>query len=221
MKHFFIALIAIFCISFANAQGQSGTLEYNGAKYPSESFVYNVPANDMTTIIQDKMKAAGYTAEKSKGFLVYRNVKMNEFGGENSHDIIFKVEQKSRKEKGSSIVNMITALPGEIPAEKVKDGGKSLANITPAPGAGEFFGSLQPAVVQQAHNLSVLAKQKEVDNAQKKLTKLQKEQSSLEKKIKDLQDKLSTNAKEQQAQTAELQSLKSALEVIKNNQPQQ
>lgn len=222
MKHFIITLFACLLFSFGFAQGsvQTGTLEFNGAKYPSESVEYNIPEDDMTTIIKNKMQAAGYTPEKTKGFLVYRNVTMSDFG-DGAHDVVFKIDQKSRKEKGSSIVNIITAAPGEIPVDKVKGGDKTLATITTGAGASTFLMGLQPAVGQQAHNIAVLDKAKEVEDAQKKLDKLKKEQASLEKKIRDAQSKLDANLKDQQTQSALVQSLQASLQTLKNAQPQQ
>lgn len=202
-------------IVYSQTRTQSGTLEYNGAKYPCEIVDYDIPPDDVETIIRDKMRASGQSPEESKGFLVYRNVQLHDLGMEKAHDFIFKIERKSRKEKDKSTVSIVTALPGEIPKEKVKGGGKGLALITPSTKVGLFFTSMHPAVKQQAHNLNVLAKTEEIEKAEKKMEKLKKEQANLEKKIKSYQDDLQANQKSQVAQATEIEALKTALDELK------
>lgn len=50
-------------------------------------------------MIKEKLRAQGYNASKSKEYLVYRNVKLNDLDNENAQDILFSIERKSRKEK--------------------------------------------------------------------------------------------------------------------------
>lgn len=214
----FTTLLFSGLFGFAQNNTNTATLEYNGAKYPCETIEYNIPPGDMETIIKDKMRASGYNPEKGKSFLVYRSVKLNDLDAGQPHDLIFKVDNKSRKEKGISIVYLVTARPGEIPAEKVK-GSKGVALVSPSAGAASLLESYQAAVAQQAHNLAVLDQADAIAKAQNKLAKMRKEQSKLEKKIKDYQSDLAANQKSQEKQVAEIEAMKKAMEELKSKQP--
>lgn len=221
MRYIFTTFIFFLSSSWAISQSsvRSGTLDYNGAKYPCEIIEYPLPPGDAETVIKDQMREKGYNQEKGRNFIVYRNVKINDLNSNESHDLVFKVERKSRKESDISLVSLVTANPGEIPNERVKGGGKGIAVITTSSAAGAFLESFQPAVTLQAFNLSVLAKSDEVSKAEKKLDNLKKDQAKLERKIKDLQADLQSNTKSQESQSVEIESLKKALDDLKNNPP--
>lgn len=219
MKWTFTLLFAFLLSATGNGQSViSGTLGYNGANYPCDVVEYNIPPSETEQIIRNRMKSLGYTPEKGKGYLVYKNVTMSDLSYGEPQDLIFKVDRKSKKESNTSVVSLITAKAGEVPDGKVKGAGKALAAITPASSAGEFLLSFKDQVANQAHNLSVLAKSDEIKKAEKKLDNLKKDQTKLEKKIKDLQGELQSNVNEQATQTAAIESLKQQLEVLKQNQ---
>lgn len=221
MREFLILMMATLCSTFACAQGvQSGTLQYNGANYPCDKIEFNLPPAETQQLIQDMMKSKGYNPEKGKNYLVYRNVNLPESADGEANDLIIKVERKDRKQPGVSVVSLITARHGEVPAEKVKGGGKTLASVTTSTAAGSFLRSFQPQVDNQAHNLLVLAKSDEIRKAEKKLADLKKEQAKLEKKIQELQGDLQTNIKDQDGQSAKIVNLKKQLEVLKLNSPE-
>lgn len=222
MKSVIFIVIAFFTCSFSFAQDtQSGTLQYNGANYPADIIDFNIPPSDVENIIKDRMKSMGFTPEKGKGFLVYRNVTMSDLSFGQPYDLVFKVDKKSRKQSDESIVSLITAKTGEIPTEKVKGAGKTLATITPAASAGSFLRSFNEKVQSQAHNRSVTAKADEIRKAEKDLDNLKKDQTKLEKRISDLQGDLKSNLKDQETQTATLEALKKQLEDLKSNIPGQ
>ncbi len=222
MKYFVSLFIStLISVSFANAQSpMKTTAEYNGQKYPCYITEYNLPPDETENVIKEKLKAQGYNASKSKGYLVYRNVKINDLDGENAQDILFKVERKSRKEKDKSIMTMITAKAGLIPEDKIK-GAKMVADIEPSPNSVSFINSFQSGIDQQAYQLAVSAQEDEVAKAEKKLKSLQDDQIKLEKKIKDYQSDLEANKKDQGKQVDEIASQKSLLEKKKSERPGQ
>lgn len=212
MKYLYLLLVGILSATFGYSQtANRGTLEYNGQKYPCYTIEYNLPEEEVENVIKSELKLEGYQPDKSKGFLVYRGVRLKNLDGAEAHDIIFKIEKKSRKESDKSIVSMITAKAGEIPRDKVKDS-KSMSTILNAPNSAAFLNSFQNTVDIQSYNLALDAQAKEVSKAEKKLESLQKDQTKLEKKIKDLQDELATNQKNQELQAAEISSQKKILE---------
>ena len=212
MKYIFTFLFSLMIYSYAHAQQSSNvTAEYNGQKYAAYQVSYNLPVEETEDVVKNKMKALGYQSQKSKGYLLYRNVKLNDLDASQHLDVLYKVERKSRKEKDQSIITMIAAPVGAIPSEKVK-GAKITANIErPARGA-EFLGSFNSDIEKSAYNLELERQVNEVAKAEKSLEKLQKEQQKLEKKLQDLQDDLAKNKKDQEIQTEEVARQRKLLE---------
>lgn len=213
----FTLLISVF--AFTQAPMQT-TAEYNGQKYPCFITEYNLPPDETENVIKEKLKAEGYNAEKSKGYLVYRNARLKDLNPDEAQDILFKIERKSRKEKDKTLVTMITAKAGLIPEDRVKDA-KTVADIQPSENSISFINSFQTGVNLQAYNLSVAAQEDEVAKAQKKLKSLQDAQVKLEKKIQDYQSDLERNKKDQQDQTDEITKQNILLDQMKTQKPTQ
>jgi hypothetical protein len=212
MKSVFTLIFSLLISGFVFAQApMPTTAEYNGQKYPCYIMEYNLPPDETTDVIVNKLKSEGYNAAKSKGYLVYRNARLKDLNSDEPQDVLFKVERKSRKEKDKSIVTMITAKAGVIPEDKVK-GAKTVAAIEPSANSVTFLNSFQSNINQSAYNLAVSNQQDVVDKAEKKLKNLKDDQSKLEKKIKDLQEDLAKNKKDQQNQADEIAKQKTILE---------
>ena len=219
MKYISTLLFSLLFTGFAFAQEPiKTTVEYNGQKYPCYIIEYNLPPDETENVIKEKLRAEGYNPDKSKGFIVYRNVKLKELNIDEAEDVFFNIDRKSRKEKDKSLVTLITAKAGEIPEEKVKDA-KIVADITSSDNSVSFLNSFQSNINLQAHQLAVNAQTDEVAKAEKKLENLQKDQDKLEKKIKDYQNDLEVNKKDQQAQTDEIAKQKALLDKLKNEKP--
>lgn len=221
MKYVFALFFSFFIAGFSFAQSpMKTTANYNGQKYPCYIIEYNLPPEETQNVIVEKLRSEGYNADKSKGFLVYRNVRLKDLNSQDPQDVLFKVERKSRKEKDKSIVTMITAKSGLISDDKVK-GGKSVAYTEPSLNSIAFIKSFQNAIDLQTFNLAVSAQEDEVTNAEKKLKRLQSDQQKLEKKIKDNQNDLEQNKKDQVKQKDEIERQKSLLEEKKAQKPAQ
>lgn len=212
MKYLFTLTVFLFVSVLALAQApMKTTVEYNGQKYSCYIIEYNLPSDEAEDVIKNKLKSEGYNASKSKGFLVYRNVRFKDLNTGEPQDVFFKIDRKSRKEKDKSLVTMIAAKAGEIPEDKVK-GAKIVADITTPENSVDFLNSFQGSVDLQAYNLAVAAQTDEVAKAEKKLKSLQDAQVKLEKKIKDYQDDLEVNKKDQEKQTDEIAKQKALLD---------
>ena len=216
MKYIFSLLFSILITGFVFAQEpMKTTADYNGQKYPCYIAEYNLPPDQTENVIKEKLRVEGYNADKSKGFLVYRNVKLKDLNSEEPQDVFFKIDRKSRKEKDKSLVTMITAKAGAVPEDKVKDA-KIVADIEPSANSVSFLNSFKSGINLQSHNLAVDAQVDEVAKAEKKLKSLQDAQDKLEKKIKDYQSDLEGNKKDQQTQTNEIAKQKTLLDQLKN-----
>jgi hypothetical protein len=221
MKYIFSLIVSLLITGFVFAQTpMRTTAEYNGQKYPCYITEYNLPPDETENVIKNKLRAEGYNADKSKGYLVYRNVRLKELNPGEAQDVLFKIDRKSRKEKDKSLVTMITAKAGLIPEDKVK-GAKMVADIEPSANSIDFINSFQSGIDLQSYNLAVAAQQGEVADAEKKLKKLQDTQVKLEKKIKDYQSDLEANKKDQQTQTDEIAKQKTLLEEKISQKPAQ
>lgn len=190
------------------------TAEYNGQKYPCYVMEYALNPDATEDVIKNEMKKQGYTASKSKGYLVYRNVRLANLNNNAPQDVFFKIDRKSRKEGDKTLVTLISAKPGEIPEGKVK-GAKTVADISTSTDSELFLTGFQGGVQESSHNLAVKNQTDELAKAEKKMEQLQKDQVKLEKKIKDLQDDLQSNLKDQEKQTEEIAKQKTILEQTK------
>ncbi|MEP6627635.1 MAG: hypothetical protein ABJA32_06600 [Ginsengibacter sp.] len=218
MKLLFTLAISLLVAGVVFAQApMKTTAEYNGQKYPCYIIDYNLPPDEAENVIKDQLKSDGYNAVKSKGYLVYRNVRLKDLNPNEPQDVFIKVERKSRKEKDQSLVTMITAKAGQVPEDKVK-GAKTVADVESSDNSVVFLNSFQNNVNVKSHNLAIDAQTDEVAKAEKKLKSLQGAQVKLEKKIKDYQDDLNSNKKDQQQQTDEIAKQKAALEQLKSQQ---
>lgn len=216
MKQLFTFVISLLVAGFVYAQApMKTTAEYNGQKYPCYITEYNLPPDETENVIKDKLKSEGYNAGTSKGYLVYRNVRLKDLNADEPQDVFIKVERKSRKEKDKSLVTIIAAKSGQIPEDKVK-GAKTVADVETPANSVAFINSFQNNVNTKAHSLAVDAQTDEVAKAEKKLKSLQDAQVKLEKKIKDYEDDLTSNKKAQEQQTDEIAKQKTLLDQLKN-----
>lgn len=219
MKNYYLALLSfLISISAIAQQSTNNTAEYNGQKYPASIIEFELPADETEKVVKEIMKSQGYNPEKSKGYLVYRNVKLADLDMNSNHDVLFKIERKSRKENNTSVVTMIAAKSGQIPDGKVK-GAKIVADINTPSNSASFLKGFQSSINLAAYNLEIERQINEVAKAEKSLENLVKDQGKLEKKIKDLQDELAQNQKNQEVQVEEVARQKQLLDEKKQAPP--
>lgn len=219
MKYIFSLIVSLLVTGFVFAQApMRTTADYNGQKYPCYIVEYNLPPDETENVIKNKLRAEGYNSVKSKGYLVYRNVKLKELNSDEAQDVLFKIDRKSRKEKDKSLVTIITAKAGLIPEDKVK-GAKMVADIEPSENTINFINSFQSGIDQQSYNLAVSAQEDVVADAEKKLKKLQDDSVKIVKRINDYQNDLEVNKKNQQKQVDEIAKQKAILDDTKAKKP--
>ena len=80
--------------------GQSKVSKVEYQKADREAIVHELPFEEdmVTKAIQDTLEKLGYKGKESKGFVVYRGVKLAALGS-GAYDLYFAVDKKSRKEK--------------------------------------------------------------------------------------------------------------------------
>lgn len=185
-----------------------GKLEYkNGEKVAAVIELPYAPE-----IVEDAIKEyqsqRGVKQDKSKGFQIFRGVKLHE-SEEELNDLYFKVERKSRKEKDMAVVYLIVGEPGEdIALRTVDKRYKIEAGIS-------LLNQMVPFI--QAYNLNVEIgiQEENVKKAEKKLKNLEQDQEDMEKRIRNLQEKLEENKKDRQKQAEEIMKQKTEYEALK------
>jgi hypothetical protein len=182
-----IVLIAVCAV--AQAQSYTGTADY---KKMSRQAIFNeVPFADKVTeaAIQDSLEKLGYKPKESKGFMVYKGVKISSLSNE-PLDIYISVERKSKKEKEVSVITMLLArgednfvTQGVDP--KIIENGKSFLN--------GFTNHIESYNLEQQ-----IAEMEEVRIAnEKKTNSLAGDADDLQKKKKKLEKEIEDNIKEQ------------------------
>lgn len=166
------------------------------------------PVEEVEAAIAEHFSKKGGKSDKSKGFQIFRNMKLQEEDVE-LNDLHFKVERKSRKEKDITVVYLLVGRPSE------NVGVRSGVDRHKINEAKEFLNQLTPSV--EAHHLDVqIVGQEEVmKKATKKNLALIDEQKELEDKIKALQQKLEQNKIDQAKQSEELTRQQGVLDAMK------
>jgi len=144
------------------------------------------------------MGRQGWKGSGSRGYKVYKNIRLDQSDTALS-DLHIKVERKSSRDNGNSIVTVLAARAGEDPATRTgKDPG--IMSRTSA-----FVEKMLPAI--EAGDLEDRIKTQEADTkkAQNKLGDLHDEQGSLEKKIRNTQDDLQKIKEDEVKETTAMQ----------------
>ncbi len=205
------ALLGLLIVSgyFAQAQAYEGKAEVQRKEHTAAVMELPYPPDQAEDAIVQYMAQKGYKLASTKGgIMTFKGVKLNPNNTDNN-DIHFKVERKSRKEKESSIVQMIVSKENESLATRLADDRAGIED------AKSFLSGMTPSFESFHLEKSIVDQDNSVKKAEKKLDDLVEEQQDLEKKIKNLQEKLAKNKKDQEAQKAEVGNQKTILETLK------
>jgi hypothetical protein len=193
-----------------NAQvvAMEGKVEHTKGEKIAAVIELPYPVEEVENAIAEHFSKKGGKGDKSKGFQVFRSMKLSEDDLE-LNDLHFKVERKSRKEKDISLVYLLVGRPSE------NVGVRSSFDRHKLDEAKHFLNQLTPAV--EYHHLDVQIKEQEelLKKASKKQLTLMDDQKDLEEKIKSLQQKLEQNKVDQQKQSEELTRQQGVLDAMK------
>lgn len=212
-KGVLLLLMATFVGVVSYSQAYESSIEYNKKKQNAYTIDYSYPAEALENAIVSKIEGMGYKGKtekglfnKDKGFIVFKSAFINDISDQ-AMDYIVKVEQKSRKDKNTSVLYMIVDKDG-MDASPTFDSDvvRKIKN---------FLESLQPDVEAANLELQINDQQDVVTKAEKKLKNLKDDQASMEKKIKNLQDDLKKNGKDQEDAQKDIENQKVALEALK------
>ena len=201
----FVLMVALYSIS--EAQSRTSKLEYQ--KTDREAIVNEIPfPEDMIVkAIEDTLEKLGYKGKESKGFTVYKGVKLPALGNE-AYDLYFAVDKKSKKEKNISQVTMM-----------ISKGFDSFVTEKSDPGlvqnAKTYLDSLRNTIAVYDLQQQISAQEEEVKKTEKKVAGLSEDADDLQKKKKKIEKEIEENIKDQTDQQKELEKQKQILSTLK------
>jgi hypothetical protein len=216
-KFTFLVLFLFAGIMSAFSQATFSTITINKQLQPG--LVLQLPNTTGVaegTILQ-KLKETGYSPEtkgslfwkknKRDGFYVFNGVTLPELNNEKV-DLYFKVDPKSKSNKGESTIYMLVS--------KGYDNYISPEVDTAAFGAATtFLNGFVARTTSFRLNLDIEEQEKVVAGAEKKLANLQDDEKDLMKKIEGLQADLRNKKQDQSMQEKEITTQKLKLEELK------
>jgi len=189
------------------AQSSVTTVEHQ--KVTREAIMNDIPfsENVIAEAIKDTLQKLGYKGKDSKGFTVYRDVKLPALGSD-AYDLYFSVDKKSKKEKEVSRVTMM-----------VSKGADNFITEKTDPGlvhnAKTFLNHLHHTVASYHHSQKLAEQEEVVSKIEKKIITLGEEADDLQKKKKKLEKEIEDNSKEQADQQKELEKQRQVLSTLK------
>ena len=207
MKRLIVFVFGVVVYTTATAQSRTSMVEYQ--KADREAIVNEVPFKDdlIAKAIQDTLERLGYKGKESKGFTVYKGVKLPALGSE-AYDLYFAVDRKSKKEKDISQVTLM-----------ISKGFDSFVTEKSDPGlvknAKTYLDSLRNSVAVYDLRQQILEQEETVKKIEKRVAGLTDDADDLQKKKKKLEKEIESNIKDQAEQQQELEKQKQILSTLK------
>lgn len=212
MRRFFLFISFAAAAATGQAQATTATVEY--LKINRQAVVNDIPFPEKTIkdAIDNKMQQMGYKGKESKGYMVYKGVRMPELGSE-SYDLYFMADRMSRKNKDNSTLTLLVSKGYDNFAADSTDG--SLIK-----NAKTYLDSIRNMIAVYDLELQIQAQEDAVKKADKKYTNLIEDGESLEKKRKNIEKDIEDNKKDQANQKAEAEKQKQILETLRGKRKQ-
>ena len=207
MKHTLLLITALAIGATTMAQTRTATVEYQ--KINRQSIVTEIPFPEKTIkdAIDNKMELMGYKGKDSKGFTVYKGVKMPELGND-SYDLYFMADRKSRKEKENSTLTLMITKGFDSFVSDSSDA-KVISN------AKNYLDSIKNMIADYDLEQQIMGQEDVVKKADKKNTSLIDDASSLEKKKKSIEKDIEDNKKDQANQVTEIGKQRQILDTLR------
>jgi DNA repair exonuclease SbcCD ATPase subunit len=203
MKLFLLSTAIIYCTCSGQAYAQQpkpyeSQVTYQKSVQPATLIDLPYPDYVIESSIKDYMARQGWKAASNHGYKVYRNIKLDRSDTALS-DLHIRVERKSSRDNGNSVVTVLATRAGEDPATRTnKDAGR-------ISGATAFIEKMLPAIEAGDLEDRIRTQEQDTKKAQNKLGDLHDDQGSLEKKIRNTQDDLQKNKEDQVKETQAMQ----------------
>ncbi|CAN5723064.1 hypothetical protein BH11BAC4_BH11BAC4_15730 [soil metagenome] len=204
-----LILCSLFCISNALLFAQTKGMDVEYQKQLRPAVVNDLPfdAKTVEKAIDDTLSKLGYKSTSSKGFTVYKGVRLAELGPD-SYDLYFMVDKKSRKDNENSTVTLMLTKGFDAFVSSSSDPSVYEHSKT-------YLDSLRNTVARYDLEQQIMAQEEAIKKADKKNTDYREEGKDLEKKKRKLEDQIADNIKDQANQVKELEKQRQILEVLK------
>lgn len=204
-----MAASLLFTATAFSQTANEGKVEHTKGDKAAAVIELPYPEDEVAQMLSDEMAARGVKGDKAKGFVVYRNVKLNDKDLD-LNDLHFKIERKSRKEKDITNVYLIIGKPSENIGLRA---GNDYHKIDEAK---SFLNTLVPRM--EAHHLEVQIKDQEtlLTKAEKKFQGLVEDSVSYVEKIRALEQKMNTNRTDRASQDVEVKKQRQTLEAMRS-----
>jgi hypothetical protein len=207
-KILLFSLLIVFCQIKTDAQAIITKAEYNKTMQSAVSKEFPFEKGTTEDAIVSKMKSLGYSAKSSKGFTVFKMVKIQELGSE-TFDLYFSTDKKSKKEKDKSIVTLLISkgydnFVNDTTGSEILANGQNLLNNILAP------------IVAYDLEKQISAQEELVKKADKKYNNTVDDGGSLEKKRKSIESDIEENKKDQANKKNEAEAQRQVLETLRS-----
>ena len=204
-----LAAFLLICCMYNAASAQSSIEKVNYQKAEHEAIVNEIPFPEKTIMnaIDNKMQQMGYKSKSSKGYTVYKAVRLTQLGG-GEYDLYFSADRKSRRNKDNSTLTLLISTGNDVFATANN-------NASLMDNAKKYIDGITDMIAAYDLDQQVAAQIEVVDKATKKYNSLVDDGKSLEKKKKDIDKDIENNKKDQEKQLKEIENLKTALETLK------
>ena len=206
-KKLFIGLTLFLLQVMAFAQSKMVITDYNKTMQPGIQTEVPFPERTVENAIEDKMQKLGYKGKDTKGYTLYKGVRLTELGPD-FLDIYIRSEKKSRKEKDISIVTMLVSSGFE---KFYSDSSKpELMNNARA-----FLNSFTDVASAYDLEQQIIAQETITVKAGKKYTNLVDDGNDLQRKKTKIETQIQENTKAQADQKSEEEKQRQILDNLK------
>ena len=207
MRYIFSFIFIVVLYATSTAQSRTATVEYQ--KINRQSVVNEIPFPEKTIrdAINEKMEQMGYKGKDSKGFTVYKGVRISDLGND-SYDLYFMADRKSRKEKENSTLTLMISKGFDDFASDSSDD-RLIKN------AKGYLDSIVNIIAAYDLEQQIIAQEDAVKKADKRYTSFIDDGQNLEKKRKNIEQDIEDNKKNQTGQQAEIEKQKQILDTLR------
>jgi hypothetical protein len=207
MKHVTVVLVCIFLCAHNGYTQFFGELEWQKKNIPAVLTEVPQTASVTEDAIKIKFAQLGYSPRTEKGALLYKGIRLSEIGNE-TYDLVIKVDRKGRRDKEASIVYFALSLGNE---NYVGSNGDPTLTANMRTYCTRFL----PWAEAQALEVEIQEQEEQLKSAEKKLENYKEESETLEKRRQKLEEDIKNNKENIEKQKREVDNQKKAVEVLK------
>ncbi len=202
MKYYLLTSFFTLIVSILLAQQvREENIKFDGKQHPGLVAEIPYPPGVVEDAIRDKMGKEGYKSTPSRGWTIYKGVRLKSLGDDRV-DVYVNVERKSRREKDVSEVKILLS--------------RGYDNFVEKSGGHEFVADIHPVAEAMALELEIKNQQEMLKKSQKKFDDLVTDSLDLDKRKKKLEEGLLENSRKQSEQKEDIQKQQAILEELRS-----